>query len=141
MNAKLNVKQWTMATAAVFVIFVALALLQNKVILPAPTMITETPGSASSDSMGRILVYLSRLLTAAVFTYIFTKSSDGKAGVAHGARYGLGIGLLMVMPFFLSGFEYSGLSASTHIISRIVDLIGYTICGVVTAQLYKPAQK
>ena len=139
MNAKLNVKQWAIATVAIFVIFVIFALLQNKIILPAPPMMAETPDTASSDSIGRILIYLSRLVTAGLFTYIFTKSSTGKSGIGHGARYGLGIGMLIVLPLFIIGLEYSELSASTHIISKIVDLIEYVLCGVVTAQLYKPA--
>ena len=141
MNTKIDMKQWIMATLAVFVIGIIFALLQTKVILPAQPTAPDAQDMAQSGSMGgRVLVYLTRLITAGLFTFIFIKSSEGKSGIAHGARFGLGIGLLFVLPNFILGFEFSGLSSSTHAISKIVDLITSVLCGAVTAQLYKPAK-
>jgi hypothetical protein len=111
------------------------ALLQGKVILPQPT---TTEGLAPSYSTeARVLVYLSRVIAAALFTFIFTKIGESKPGLGHGVRYGLGIGLLLLLPGYVAGFEFSGLAVSTHTINMVVGLTQYLICGAVTAQLYK----
>lgn len=140
MNTKLNVKQWAFATVVVFLISLFFAYIQNRVILPTPPAMEGQVASGSDAMTGKILVYLARLVMAGLFAYIYTKVSEGKTGIAHGARYGLGIGLLMVLPSFLIGLEYSGMSASTHITNKLVELISSVLCGIATALLYKPSK-
>jgi hypothetical protein len=140
MNTKLNVKQWAIASLAVFVIIVIFTILQAKVILPQP-MSTEPQSTAQTDAgLGRILVYLARLIGAGLFTFIFTKGYEGKPGLGEGVRYGLWIGLFLLLPGYLMGLEYSGLPLSTSTISLLVGLIQNVLCGAVVAQLYKPSK-
>jgi hypothetical protein len=142
MNTKLDIKQWTIASLAVFVIMTIFVFVFTKLgiepwVLPVP----QSQPSAVPDAMiGRIAIYLSRLIAAALFTFIFTKAYTEKAGMGHGLRYGLGMGLFLFVPNFISGLVYWDVSAMSQTIYMVVGVIQSVICGAAMAQLYKPVK-
>jgi hypothetical protein len=142
MNTKLNVKQWAIASVVVFVITVVFAVIQNRLILPSPPSMTPDLQTMTppDDGTGRILIYLSRLIGAALFTFIFTKGYEGKPGFGEGLRYGFWIGLLLLLPGYMVGWEYSGMTFGTGFLAFLVGMIQNLLCGVAVAQLYKPAK-
>jgi hypothetical protein len=85
-------------------------------------------------------VYLSRLIAAGLFTFIFTKAVTDKPGMGHGLRYGLGLGLILFVPNFVIGLVYWELSTTAQTIFMVVGVIQSVVCGATAAQLYKPGK-
>ncbi|MEK9137060.1 MAG: hypothetical protein AAB393_08055, partial [Bacteroidota bacterium] len=101
----------------------------------------EGQAAAGPDAMtGRIALYLSRLIAAGLFTFIFTKAVTDKPGMGHGLRYGFGMGLLMFVPNFVSGLVYTDLSTTAQATFMVVGVIQSVVCGAAMAQLYKPSK-
>jgi hypothetical protein len=142
MNTKLNVKQWALATLAVFVIMTIVQFVLNRLgIEPWYLPVPEGQAATGPDAMtGRIAIYLSRLILAGLFTYIFTKAPSDKPGMGHGLRYGFGMGLIMFVPNFAAGLAYSGFSTTAQTMLMVVGVIQSVICGAAVAQLYKPGK-
>lgn len=140
MNTKLNVKQWALASLAVFVIGTIFALILGK--FGFEWYPTQSQPALQPDVMtSRIAVYLSRLIAAGLFTFIFTKAVTDKPGMGHGLRYGFGLGLLMFVPNFLMGLVYWEASTTAQATFMVVGVIQSVVCGAAVAQLYKPATR
>lgn len=142
MSTKLDVKQWAVASLAVFVIMTIFTFVFSKLgiepwAMPVPA---SQPGVGPDPTMGRIATYLSRLVMAALVTYIFTKTYREKPGIAHGLRYGLGMGLLLYVPNFIGGLVYWDLSAMSQTTFMVVGVIQYVACGAAIAWLYNPGK-
>jgi hypothetical protein len=140
MNAKLNLKQWTIASLAVFVIMTIFAFVMIR--LGVEPWVMLTPEGQAATGFGnmteRLAVYLSRLILAGLFTYIFAKTtSENKSSMGHGLRYGLGMGLLMFVPNFVSGLVYSTFSTAAQSTFMVVGVIQSVVCGAAMAWLYK----
>ena len=139
MNTKLDVKQLAIATLAVFVIMTIFAYVPTKLEI-APWFLASG-GTARADEMTqRILIYLSRLIAAGLFTFIFTKTSEGKPGIGHGLRFGFGLSLFLYVPWMFSGIAITDWPASALLLRTVVGIIELVICGAAVAQLYKPGK-
>jgi hypothetical protein len=139
MNTKLNVKQWALATLAVFVIMTIFAFILSR--LGIEWWAAPVTQSLQPDVMtGRIAVYLSRLIAAGLFTFIFTKAPSDKPGMGHGLRYGFGMGLLLFVPNFVTGLVYWEPSTGAQTLFMVVGVIQSVVCGATMAQLYKPSK-
>ena len=79
MNSKLNLKQWLIATGAVFIVLSILAFLVNRAVLVHwfPEQTLQRPENLM---MLRVWMYLSRLLFSAIFVYLFSLGYEGKPG-------------------------------------------------------------
>ncbi|MBM2840180.1 MAG: hypothetical protein HW412_708 [Bacteroidetes bacterium] len=137
MNTKFNVKQWAIASLAVFVISTIFAYVPTKLEI-APWFLAQGQAAQGDEMTKRILIYLSRLIGAGLFTFIFTKTSEGKPGIGHGLRYGLGISLLIYVPGMISAIANTDWPTSTLLLRTVVGIIESVICGAAVAQLYKP---
>lgn len=142
MNTKLDVKQWAIASLAVFVIMTIFVFVLNRLgvgpwAMPVPQ---SQPAAGPDPMMGRIVTYLSRLISAALLTYIFTKTYRDKPGIGHGLRYGFGMGLFLFVPNFIGGLVYWDMPAASQTIFMVVGVIQLVICGAAMAQLYKPGK-
>ena len=140
MNTKLNVKQWAIASLAVFVVMTLLALLLGKVMSPQPVEGGTLSLAQPDPMMSRALVFSARIILSGLFALIFTKGYEGKPGLGEGLRYGLWIGLLLVAPQYLIDLQYSSVPAAAQTMSMFVRLVQFIICGAVVAQLYKPGK-
>jgi hypothetical protein len=135
MNTKLNVKQWGLATLAVFIIITIITFVMMRLTV-APWVTTVVPTEVTMSD--RIATYLSRLILAGLFTYIFTKTTyEDKSNLGHGIRFGFGMGLLMFFPNFVSDTVHSDLSAMAQGTYMVVGVIQSVICGAVMAYFYK----
>jgi len=140
MNTKLNVKQWAISSLVVFVIMTIFAFVLSRLGVESWAMpVPQSPPAFQPDVMtGRIAVYLSRLIAAGLFTFIFTKAITDKPGMGHGLRYGFGMGLLLFVPNYVMSLVYMELSATAQTIFMVVGVIQSVVCGATMAQLYKP---
>jgi len=140
MNTRLNVKQFAIAWLAVFIILTIFVYVPTKLEI-APWFVVGQGEPPEAEIMTwRILTYLSRLIFAGLFTFIYTKTSEGKPGIGHGVRYGLGISLLTSLPGMFSPVLYFTWGAWTTVIQTVVGIIAGVICGAVVAKLYNPGK-
>lgn len=135
MDTKLNMKQWSLATLAVFAIITAFTFVMMRLEVTPWVTSALKPEVTWNDRIG---TYLSRLILAALFTYIFTKTTfEDKSNLGHGLRYGFGMGLLMFVPNFVSDSLHTDLPASAQATYMIVGVIQSIVCGAAMAYLYK----
>jgi hypothetical protein len=136
MNTKFNVKQWALASLAVFVISTIIKIVLNRAeVNPFPI---SGPQEQPDAMIARIAMHLSRLIMAGLFTYIFTKTTyESKSNLGHGLRFGFGMGLFLFVPNFIVGFVYSNMSMTVQITYLVVGVIQNVICGAAIALLYK----
>ncbi len=138
MDAQFNMKQWGLATLAVFVIITAVTFVMMRLAVQPWVMPVLQDEITMKDRIG---TYLSRLILAGLFTYIFTKTTYAdKSSMGHGLRYGFGMGLLMFVPNFIAGVAHSDLSTSAQAVYMVTGLIQSVACGAAMAQLYKPGK-
>lgn len=140
MGTKLNLKQWAIASLALFVIMTIFAFVLNRLGVESWAMPAPQPAFQPDVTAGRIAVYLSRLIAAGLFAFIFTKAPTDKPGLGHGLRYGLGMGLLLFVPNYITGLVYWEVSATAQTIFVVVTVIQSVVCGATMAQLYKPGK-
>jgi hypothetical protein len=138
MNTKLNVKQWAIATAAVFVVSTIFAYVPKKLEI-GPWMPTAQT-MVQDDMAKKLLFYLARLVAAGFFTFIFTKGFEGKPGIGEGLRYGLWMSLFLYVPWLLTGLAFGAWTASALFIRAIIGVIEALVAGAVVGQLYKPGK-
>lgn len=139
MNTTLNVKQFSIAWLAVFVIMTIFVFVPMKLEI-APWFVPQSSTPQGNEMSQRILIYLGRLIGAGLFAFIYTKTSEGKPALGHGLRFGLGLGLFMYVPAMVSGFAVSDWSASALVTRAIVGIIEAIICGLAVGYLYRPAK-
>ncbi len=140
MNTKLNVKQWAIASLAVFVIMTIFTYIPTKLELAPWAAAVGTPITGDSDMMNRMFFYLARLISAALFTLIFAKGAEGKPGMGEGIRYGLLIGMFSYLPGFFQNFAMGTWAADAVIVFTLVGIVQFVCCGAVMNQLYKPGK-
>jgi len=87
------------------------------------------------------LMLLAQLAMAVLLTIVYTKGYEvGKGGVAQGARFGLLIGLLLLLPNSLMYYCIYPYPVSLLISWFIGGLIEVTLAGMVIGAIYKPAK-
>ncbi len=142
MNSQLNVKQWAIATVAVFVAMAIIQYVVHGVMLTGWYM--EYPAYwRSPEAMMRKMywMYVGYLVFAALFTYIYTRGYEGKAGMGEGMRYGVLIGALVGIPkMFIDHavFFYPGKIILSWCIAMIVMC---AILGIIVGMIYKSPQQ
>jgi hypothetical protein len=142
MSAKLNVKQWLIAVAAVFVGMAILEFLVHGVILSAWYAEHPEYWRSQQDMQSRMgWMYLGYALFSLLFTLIYTKGYEGKPGLGEGLRYGLWIGMLLQLPrmFIMHAvYPYPGKLLVAWLITGVIEAI---IFGLLVGMIYKGAQK
>ena len=138
MGSKLNVKQWIIASIAVFVGMSILEYILHGQILRSWYMETPQYWRPEAEMMSMMgWMYLGYAFYALLFTLIYSKGYEGKPGLGEGIRYGFWIGLLMQLPKMFSLhaiYPYPGKILVTWMVGGMVESI---ILGAVVAMLYK----
>lgn len=99
MNSRLNVKQWAIATVAVFVAMALIEYLVHGVMLSGWYMEYQSYWRSQEAMMSKMhWMYVGYLVFAGLFAYIYTRGYEGKAGMGEGLRYGVLIGALVGIP-------------------------------------------
>ncbi len=136
MSSPLNVKQWAIATVAVFVATAVIEFLVHGVLLSSWYMEYPTYWRTQEEMMSRMpWMYFGYLVFASIFTYIYTKGYEGKSG--EGLRYGLLIGALVGIPKALidhAVFYYPGKIIAGWAVGMVVMC---AILGMIVGMIYK----
>jgi hypothetical protein len=142
MNSKLNVKQWIIATIAVFVFSSIWAFLTTRLVTaPSYPSLFLAPPEVADLMMQRVLIYLARAITASLFVYVYTRGYEGKPGVGEGVRFGILIGLLIQLPLLFGSLGTSGLPAG-YLVLRFAFLLADAIfSGLIVGIIYKGRPK
>jgi hypothetical protein len=135
----MNVKRFVFASLAVFVVGMILDFIIHMVILKEVYEALASIWRADMNSLMWIM-YAFTLIFAFLFVYIFTKGYEGK-GIMEGVRYGLLIGLLMLLTGVFGQYVTYPLPFNLVIQWFIFGMIEFIILGIVAALIYKPAEK
>jgi len=132
----MNVKKYILAVLAVFVVFEVLDFLIHGVILSGAY---ESLQSIWRPEMVNYMwvMYVTALFWSVFFVYIFTKGYQNR-GWLEGLRYGLLIGLLMLVMSMFNQWAVYPLPIGLVVKWFVFGLIQFMICGLVAALIYKP---
>lgn len=83
-----------------------------------------------------LLHLLAQLVFAVLFVYVFTKGYEGR-GWLEGLRYGVLVGLLMVLPTAVTVVAVFPLPFRFVFIWSLSGLVWTILCGIVTAAVYR----
>jgi len=131
----MNVKRFVIASLAVFVVSQALGYLIHEVILRATYEATKSVWRPDMQSKMWIITLVG-LITAFLFTYIFTKGYEGK-GIGEGIRFGLLIGLFVSIPMAYNSYVTLPIPYSLALQWFLYGTVSTVILGVVAALVYK----
>ena len=132
----MNKKRFLLASIAVFVVFEILDWIIHSKILSRTYM--NLQHLWRPDMMDKMwIMYITAFIFSFLFVYIFTKGYEGK-GVAEGIRYGLIIGLLMLVVGMFNQYAVYPIPLNLTIQWFIYGLIQFIIVGIVAALIYKP---
>ena len=132
----MNVKRLLLAALAVFVSFQILDYVIHMLILSADYEAIASVWRTNMMDMMWIM-YISGIILSLLFVYIFTKGYQGK-GIMEGIRYGLLIGVLMMVVGSLNQYVIYPVPIELAIKWIIFGLIEFMIAGIITALIYKP---
>ncbi len=132
----MNKKRFVLASIAVFFVFEILDWIIHSKILSRTYM--NLQHLWRPDMMDKMwIMYITAFIFSFLFVYIFTKGYEGK-GVAEGIRYGLIIGLLMLVVGMFNQYVVYPIPLNLTIQWFIYGLIQFIIVGIVAALIYKP---
>lgn len=140
MNTKLNVKQWAIASFAVFVVLSILGFLLGKI---EGSMFQDLPirtEPTDDITMLRIWNYVGRAIYSLLFVFVYTKGLEGKSAITEGVRYGLWIGLLLNLSGFFGGLVTTNWPVGFLVLDKSLGFITTIIAGITAGMLYKPQQ-
>jgi len=131
----MNKKRFVLASIAVFVVFEILDWIIHSKILSRTYM--NLQHLWRPDMMDKMwIMYITAFIFSFLFVYIFTKGYEGK-GVAEGIRYGLIIGLLMLVVGMFNQYAVYPIPLNLTIQWFIYGLIQFIIVGIVAALIYR----
>ena len=138
MGSKLNVKQWIIASIAVFIAMSILEFIVHAVLLQSWYVEYPQYWRPEAEMMGLMgWMHLGYAIFALLFTLIYSKGYEGKPGVGEGIRYGFWVGLLLHLPkmFALHTiYPYPGGLLVAWMVSGIIESI---ILGALVGMIYK----
>ena len=135
----MNVKRFVWASIAVFIAFEIIDAVVHMVILKKTY---EALGPIWRPDMMSLtwIFHVGSLILAFLFTYIFVKGYENK-GIAEGVRYGIIIGLFFNITFEFFDYAMFPLPLSLCVQWFIYGMIGFVICGIIAAGIYKPNKR
>ncbi len=135
----MNTKRWIITSLVVFVAAVILDYLIHVVLLSGAYEATSHLWR-SEQEMGSMMwmMWLSSLVWAFIFVYIFAKGYEGR-GVMEGVRFGLLIGVFFSLPMALGSYASMPMPFSLAVGWFVYGVIETIILGILAALIYKPA--
>jgi hypothetical protein len=135
----MNVKRFIWASIAVFVAFEVIDVIVHMIILRSAY--ESLSAIWRPDMMSLYWIFtVGALIMAFLFVYIFIKGYENK-GIMEGIRYGIIIGLFANIPYGFYSYAMYPLPFSLCLQWFIYGMIGFIICGVIAAAVYKPKRK
>jgi hypothetical protein len=131
----MNIKRFILASIAVFVVIQAIDWLVHGALLSKWYM--EIQGLWRPDMMNLMWVMmLGSLFFSFMFVFIFVKGYEGK-GTMEGVRYGLYVGLLVMVTGSLGQYAMYPIPLGMALIWLVYGIIEMIIAGGVAAAIYR----
>ncbi len=134
----MNTKRFIGAIIAVFAVNQILDYIIHGAILGKTYEALANVWRPDMDSKMWVMT-VSSIIFATLFVYIFTKGYENK-GIGEGLRYGIMIGLLMNVVGMLSQYAVYPVPFTLVLQWFVYGMIQFSIYGIVTALIYKPAE-
>lgn len=134
----MNWKKMMISTIVVYIVYEVLNFIIHGLILSSTYESLQHLWRPEMQQMMWIM-YVSELLLAFFFVYIFAKGYEGK-GLMEGVRYGLIIGGFMLVPGMLAQYTVYALPFSLVVYWLIFGFIQLVIIGIIVALIYKPLE-
>ena len=131
----MNLKRFILAAAAVFVTTAVLEYLIHWVFLRAEYEATQQLWRTEAE-MKTGLMLIVGIITALLFVYIFTKGYEGR-GLLEGVRYGLIIGVFMMVPRAYMSYAVMPIPYSLALKWFLYGLVEFIVIGTVAAAIYR----
>lgn len=135
----MNTKKFILASIVVFIVYEILNYVIHSVILMGAYTATASLWRTDMNQLMWIM-WVTDLVKAFVFVYIFTQWSKGK-GWFEGLRYGFWFGLYLAIGMGFGTYVTQPFPFSLAIQWFVFTIIQLMICGIAGAAVYKPAKK
>jgi hypothetical protein len=136
----MNVKRFALGCVAVYVVYQVLGFLIHQIMLGGTYKALETVWRPEAEMMSMMWVmFVTSAVWVVLFCYIFTRGYENK-GIMEGVRYGLLIGLFWGIPYAYESYMIYPITMGLAHAWFISTVIVATICGMVMAMVYKPAE-
>jgi len=133
----MNSKRFLVASLVVFVAMQAMGFVVETLILMSTYEALKHLWRP--DMMDKMWIwYVTGLLVAFLFTYIFIQGREGK-GLMEGVRYGIIMWLLMSVPMSHAFYAVIAIPYSLCLAWCASGLIQFLVVGILVAAIYKPA--
>lgn len=132
----MNCKRFLIASLVVFVAFLAVEYVANRVVLMSTYESLQHLWRPDMESKTWIVLPV-LLLMSLMFTYIFIKGREGK-GIMEGVRYGVVIWLFVAVPMSHSFYIMIDMPYSLALQWCLIGLIEMLVAGILVAAIYKP---
>ena len=133
----MNVKRLVIAIIVIYFAAYCIATLYSDVLFAgqyAAFNALMRPDVKSAGYMTAML--LGYLVMTSLFCFIFTRGYENK-GLAEGLRYGLMMGVLLASVDWYYGIVLP-VSMTLVVLNTILDIIIWTVAGLILAAIYKP---
>lgn len=131
----MNTKKFILASIGVFFTFEILDLIVHSILLSNTYEQLNHIWRPDMDSKMWIM-FVTALIFSFLFVYIFTKGYEGK-GIVEGIKYGLIIGLLMLIVGLFNQYAVYPLPFILIIQWFVFGLMEFIACGIIAALIYK----
>ena len=131
----MNTKKFILASIGVFFTFEILDLIVHSILLSNTYDQLNHIWRPDMDSKMWIM-FVTALIFSFLFVYIFTKGYEGK-GIVEGIKYGLIIGLLMLIVGLFNQYAVYPLPFILIIQWFVFGLMEFIACGIIAALIYK----
>ncbi len=134
----MNIGRWIIASIVVLIIFFALEFLFHTVCLRS---LYEQTSNLWKEDMNKGLMFLSQIIGAFLFCFIYTKGYEGKgSGIGEGLRFGFWIGLFVTVPMALGTYSVMPIPGKLAFYWFIMGMIEFLIAGLFVGLIYKKAE-
>ena len=144
MFAKLDVKQWLIASVAVFVGMIVMGYILHYSILSSVYQFASERGvtrTAEDISAWSKYQYLAYAIFALLFTFVYAQGVEAKPALGQGLRYGLWVGLLIYLAPILLLQAFTLLPRPLLLWWFFGGWVQCIISGVIVGLLYKGKPK
>lgn len=135
----MDIKRWSLATLAAFVVLFALEFFVNDVLLKDLYVQTAALWRPAPEMERMIwMFWLAYAISAAVFTLIYAQGYEKlKAGAAQGARYGLYMGVFLAANFCLTLYTVLPIPGVLAVYWFLAGVTEYVMMGATVGWIYR----
>ena len=136
----MNVKRFSLACMAVYLVYQVLSFVINVVFLGETYAALSHVWRPEAEMMSKMWIsFVTSAVWTVLFCYIFTRGYEGK-GLMEGARYGLLMGIFYGFTFSYESYMVYPITLGLAHAWAVVTVVMSVVAGTVVAAIYRPAE-